>query len=116
MTSAASSRQTRGVNHASLMLALRDYLRVRGAWELKVAGGAYQKPGAPDFVCCIKGRFLACEGKTGSATLTPAQVREKRAIEHSGGLYVVAHTVDDLESALLDAGLIDSPALLGFRR
>ncbi len=38
------------------------------------------------------------EVKIGRATLRPAQAVERDAILAAGGLYVLAHTVDDLEA------------------
>lgn len=39
------------------------------------------------------------------AVLNPRQERERERIERAGGLYIVARSVDDVEAALVAAGL-----------
>jgi hypothetical protein len=87
-----------------------DYLAVWRCWQMKLLGGLGQRPGVPDLVACIQGRYIAVEVKTGTATLSPRQQAERERIEASGGIYVLAHSVDDVEDRLLAEGLV-RPAL-----
>lgn len=114
----ASSRQTRGVNHAELVRVVTDYLAAIGAWYFKAAGGAYQVPGLPDLIGCLPpaglpaaergmhaAEFFCVELKTGKADLTGKQREVREAIERACGLYILAHSVDEVEDALVAAGL-----------
>lgn len=110
----ASSRQTRGVNHAELVKSVRKYLKERGAYEFKVLGGIGQRSGIGDVVACLRGRYVMCEVKTGTATMTNNQIRENLAVEQAGGLFIEVRSIEQLENTLLAAGLLESPALLRF--
>lgn len=114
----ASSRQCRGVNHAALLRLVTDYLScLPHCWYAKIAGGPLQRPGLPDLIAAIgpvdltaghvqhAAEFVAIELKTGSAVLTATQQRERERIERAGGLYILAHSVDEVEAALVGAGL-----------
>lgn len=121
----ASSRQRRGVNHAALVRLVTDYLDcLPHCWYAKIVGGPLQRPGLPDIIAAIgpvgmpaaedgmhAAEFVAIELKTGSAVLNAAQQRERERIERAGGLYILAHRVDDVEAALVGAGLA-RPCLL----
>ena len=91
----------RTVAHNALVRLIVDYLTVQGAWVLKVAGGAYQRPGVPDILACLGGgRLVAVEVKTGSAVLSTAQQRERVALERAGAVFVEARSLEDLIEAL----------------
>lgn len=69
-------------------------LRASGApvWFVKIAGGTFQRLGIPDYIGCVKGRFVAVELKHPedlSADLTPMQRVIKGYIEGAGGIYFV---------------------------
>lgn len=49
------------------------------------------RAGIPDFVCCIKGRFVAIECKSGLNEPTALQRKELRAIKESGGITLVVN-------------------------
>jgi hypothetical protein len=91
--------------HNAVLRCIRDYLAAIGAYELKVLGGVGQRAGVPDLLACLTGRFLAVEVKTGRAALNMHQQRERARIERAGGLYILAHAVDDVERSLVQAGL-----------
>lgn len=108
--------------HGCLIKAIRDYIKARGGWPLKYfAGGLGALAGAPDFFCAVPipgtdlAAFVAIEAKTGDAVLNTSQQRVRREMEACQVLYIVAHSADDVEAALLDAGLIEAPALMNFR-
>ena len=92
---------SRGVAHTALVRLITDYLKVQGAWVLKVAGGAYQRPGVPDILACLGGgRLVVVEVKTGSAVLSTAQQRERVALERAGAVFVEARSLEDVVDAL----------------
>ena len=106
--------------HSCLIASVRDYLKVRGAFVYKVWGNAFGKGGMPDSISALPvwlgGRrvavWVAVECKTGSATLTKLQREVKAELEAAGVLYVVCRQLEDLEDALVDAGLVEYRALL----
>ena len=63
------------------------------------------KAGTPDFVFCIKGRFVGIEVKPPKKYLSRAQQDAHTAITLSKGLVFVARSVDDLEGFLRGLGV-----------
>lgn len=101
----------RSDRHSAECLAIEQYLALRGAWHLRVRGGLGQRRGVPDILACLGGIMIAVEVKTGSARLTLQQEQQRDGLEHAGAIYILAHSVEDVEQALLAADLVDSPAL-----
>lgn len=98
---------------------MRTYIVRRGGWILKYfAGGLGNRRGMPDFLVAMPipgarlAAFVAIEVKTGNAHLDKGQRDVKAELEAARVLYIVARCVDDVEEALLGAGLVESPALL----
>ena len=81
---------------------IKAYLKGEGIYWCMIQGGAFSKPGDPDMVVCAKGRFIAIEGKTYDGRLSDIQIFRKGQIEASGGRYVVARTVDDVQRVIED--------------
>jgi hypothetical protein len=101
--------------HSCLVRACSDYLSAIKAWHFKVHGHLGQVPGLPDVIGCMRvdhvsgriyGQLIAVEVKTGSAQLTAKQREVKADIVRNGGLYVEVRRIEDLETALYDAGLV----------
>ena len=84
---------------------LKRYIESIGGYWASITGGPYSKPGDPDMVACIKGRFVAIEGKVPNAKLRPAQEERKLQIEDADGIYLVIHSRDELETELRSRGL-----------
>jgi penicillin-binding protein-related factor A (putative recombinase) len=53
-----------------------------------IPGSRFGKGGATDYVCCVRGRYLAVEAKAGTAQ-TDLQVEEQKEIEAAGGIYLL---------------------------
>ena len=100
---------------AEITAAVRDYLRLVGAWELKVLGGLGQRPGVPDVLACVQGRFVAIEVKRPGRRPTPRQAAELEAIRAAGGIALVATSLDEVVEALRPL-LGDRVRLAGERR
>lgn len=73
-----------------------------GAYYAMPLTGGYGASGVPDFLICIKGRFVAVEAKAGINKPTALQVSNMKRIEDAGGLAIVIneHNVDQLETIL----------------
>lgn len=61
-------------------------------------GTGYGNAGVPDFLCCIKGRFLAIEAKANGGKTTALQDKNLRDIATAGGITCVLN--EDNVSAL----------------
>lgn len=100
------SPRRRGVNHAALLQLVRAYLQcIPGCYVRKIAGGMGQLP-MSDLVCCIAGRYVGVELKTGTAVLSEGQRRDRDEVRAAGGVWLEVRSVDELEEALLAAGLL----------
>jgi Holliday junction resolvase len=70
---------------------IKDYLRSRGAWVFKVAGGGFQRSGIPDLLCCLNGKFLAIEVKAERGKPSDLQLWNIEKIRQSGGVACVLY-------------------------
>lgn len=89
--------------------ALKRYIESIGGYWVLVQGGAYSKPGDPDIIACVRGRFVGIESKTATGVLSPVQRTRAKQISEAGGIHVIARNTEQLESALRDAGLLRKP-------
>ena len=79
------------------------YLRGRGIWFFKVAGGPMQQRGVPDLICCVNGAFVALEVKRPElGRLTDLQALTIERIREAGGVAEVVTSVEEA-AAVLDA-------------
>lgn len=101
--------------HSALCRTIVEYLQVRRAWVFRVLGGVGQRPGVPDILACLppSGRLVAIDAKTGRARLSARQEGQKEALEAAGAIFVVARSLDDVEEALLAAGLVGERIVQG---
>lgn len=59
--------------------------KARGWWVLKVAGGAFQRPGIPDLLCVKHGRAVWLEVKQPGKKPTPLQTHVIGELRSLGG-------------------------------
>ena len=85
---------------AELKKDIKRYLDSIGVYWCMIKGGAHSKPGDPDMIACVCGRFIGIEAKTYDGVQSPIQKIRQRQIEESGGLYVLARSVEDVEDAV----------------
>jgi len=60
-------------------------------------GTMFGNSGVPDFLCCVRGRFLAIEAKAGKGRTTALQVKNLEDIRQAGGLALVVNE-DNLDA------------------
>ena len=79
--------------------AIKRILDTHEVYYFMPTTGGYGRSGIPDFICCIKGRFLAVEAKAIGGTLTALQQREMLKIEAAGGIPMLVNekNLDQLE-------------------
>lgn len=89
--------------------AIMDYLRLRGAFVVKIHGHLGQTPGLPDVHATLKGRSIWIEVKVPQPLRTPKQIErflapaqrcQLEAIARAGGMALVATDVDDVMRVL----------------
>jgi len=103
-------------SHSELLATCESFLRWHGGHPLRLPGNAMMRRGSPDIVCCLRGRFIALDAKTGKAVMDENQERERAAYERAGGLFVVVRSPEDLEDALMAAGLVEATIQRGGTR
>ncbi len=77
---------------------LKDY----GIYYYMPMSNGMGRVGAPDFICCYKGKFLGIEAKAPGKinNTTPNQIREAAAIVEAGGSSVVVDNAKELHALL----------------
>lgn len=90
---------------------IKKWLKDRGVWFFMPIGGPFTTHGVPDFICCVKGRFLAIEAKAPGKrkNVTANQERKIHEIQSAGGMALVvddAEQLGELERALKDLGML----------
>ena len=81
---------------------IRAILDAHGVYYAMPIGTGYGNSGVPDFLCCVKGRFLAVEAKAGKGKTTALQNEHLRRIDQAGGIQMVVNETNlDALDALL---------------
>jgi len=99
---------------ARVTAACDAYLQMIGCLAIRTNSGQWKddagniimgaKGGTSDKTLLLPGgRFCALELKAGKNTLSDAQKRYKQRVEALGGLFIEAHSKDDLRAALVAA-------------
>lgn len=85
------------------------WLNPTGQMKVQDANGErhirFGKKGSPDVLACIKGRFVGVECKVGKDRQRTDQVNFAAALSRAGGVYILAHSVDDVANRLRMEGL-----------
>jgi hypothetical protein len=83
---------------------VREVLKELGAYYVMPITGGYGNSGAPDFLVCLRGRFIGIECKAGKGKTTALQERNLRQIKDAGGVALVVNEddVDKLMSFLME--------------
>lgn len=70
----------------------------------------FGSPGSPDFLLCIKGRFVGIEVKGPKGKQRPDQIEYEKRCFASGGIYYVARSIDQAIAFIEDAeGRLEMP-------
>lgn len=98
---------------AQIQKAIMEYLTAKGIFHFKVnTTGIYKKStgsyipsgsvGCPDIICIVPnpkygiGRFIGIEVKAPNGKVSESQKKFGANIEASGGMYIVARSIDDV--------------------
>jgi hypothetical protein len=64
------------------------WLKEHGIYYFKPPGGPYcSHKGIPDFILCVKGRFIGLEAKSDRGKMSEWQEKERKRVERAGGLF-----------------------------
>jgi Holliday junction resolvase len=87
---------------AKVKAQIKKILKEHGVWYAMPMGTGYGNSGVPDFLCCIKGKFLAIEAKAGKGIPTALQEKNLRDIKAAGGIALVVNetNIEELEKWL----------------
>lgn len=77
---------------AKVKAAVRKVLTELGAYYAMPVTGGYGNSGAPDFLVCVRGRFVGIECKAKGNKPTPLQERNLHLIREAGG---IAHVINE---------------------
>lgn len=106
---------TVAVKESEIQKACLDYLRYKRIFCFKASStgiydptrGIFRKgtsPGCPDIIAIIRGQFVGIEVKTPKGKLSDVQKSFHENIIESGGIVMVVHSVEELESDLQELG------------
>lgn len=87
-------------NETKLQKSIQKYLQSKGCYEFKVHGSAYMRAGIPDIICCYNGKFIGIECKVGKNKQSKAQEKHMNEIIESGGIHILAYSLDDVKAII----------------
>ena len=73
---------------------VRALLDELGAYYVMPVTGGYGSQGAPDFLVCLKGKFVGIETKAGKGKTTALQDLNLQKIRDAGGVALVIYETD----------------------
>lgn len=83
---------------------IRAMLDAHGVYYAMPIGSGFGNSGVPDFLCCVKGRFLAIEAKANGGKPTALQLANLEKIATCQGISRVIdeHSLLELKNLLAD--------------
>lgn len=76
---------------------IRRYLTDKGIYWANIQAGPGSKPGDPDIVMCLDGRFVGIEAKAKKGIQSDIQRKRQKEIEQSKGRYYIVRSMEDIE-------------------
>lgn len=88
---------------AKVKAQIRKILEKHSVYYAMPIGTGYGNSGVPDFLCCVKGFFVAVEAKAGKGKTTALQDDHITRIVDSGGVALVVRetNLDELEGLVI---------------
>lgn len=74
---------------------IKEYLTQNTCWHFKHHADATMARGIPDIIACYRGYFVGIEVKQENGVQSDQQKAQQRAIEHSGGTYILTNSFTD---------------------
>ena len=82
---------------AKVKAKIKAILKAHNVYYAMPIGTGYGNSGIPDFLCCVKGRFLAIEAKAGTGVTTALQDKNLQLIREAGGVTAVIRETNLVE-------------------
>ena len=76
---------------------IKALLKSHNIYYAMPIGTGYGNSGIPDFLCCVKGRFVAIEAKAGVGVTTALQDKNLKLIREAGGVTAVIRETNMFE-------------------
>ena len=74
---------------------IKKILKAHNIYYAMPHGAGFGNAGVPDFLCCVKGKFVAIEAKAhDNSKITALQLKQLQDIEASGGDTFVIHSAN----------------------
>lgn len=84
-----------------------DYLRLKKIFHFRINSGAFKTEkggfykmvsvnGCPDIIAVVNGKFIGIEVKLKGRYQSPGQKEFQKNLEKSGGVYILAKSLDDV--------------------
>jgi hypothetical protein len=86
----------------SITRSIQKFAKSRGWWEMKIAGGAFQRAGVPDLLLIKNGRAVFLEVKQPGKKPTALQVQVMKEIREIGGAVTAVVTSRDEAERVLE--------------
>ena len=79
---------------------IKKILTKHSVWYFMPSMNGYGRAGIPDFICCVKGNFMAIEAKFGRGKASAHQARELADIQMNEGISMIIdeHHIDDVNA------------------
>lgn len=74
------------------------YLKARGCHVIRNAGSF--RNGEADLIACVSGTFVAIEVKKEGEKPNDLQLAKQKSVQASGGISIIAYSVDDVKNVL----------------
>lgn len=85
---------------AKLKSDIRKYLNSKKIYWASIQNGFGAKPGDPDLVLCVCGRFIALEVKAPEGRQSEIQRMREKQIRDNDGWYFVVRSLDQVKSLM----------------
>ena len=82
---------------AKVKVKIKKILKDHGVYYAMPIGTGFGNSGVPDFLCCVKGKFVAIEAKAGKGTTTALQDKNIAQIKDAGGFAIVVNEENLIE-------------------
>lgn len=81
---------------------IKDYLFQKRVYHIKIHADSFMVPGIPDIICCYNGRFIGIEVKrpNNKKGQSDAQKIHEENIVKSGGIYILADSLNDVKEII----------------
>jgi len=89
---------------AKVKAKIKAILKAHNVYYAMPIGTGYGNSGVPDFLCCVRGKFIAIEAKAGKGQATALQLKNLQAIKAGGGTALVINesNLDDLTNVIAE--------------